>query len=170
MCDRSFFCLFNSNWKVQKKERSHVIRCGLTRQHSSVSADHGLSITSLWNSVLSSYAFLVRSLSLLRRGMHSQKAEAVTFHKGVMEKGDLKSVTSWRYSLNLVERRGSFAWVGTFLPFRYASMDLCCLLSSSSCSNCSILNLPDRTRFFLWWYAFRYLRNIQLHDRIPSWA
>jgi serine/threonine protein phosphatase PrpC len=36
-----------------------------------------------------------------------------------------------------------------FLPSRYASMDLCCFLSSSSCSSCSIRNLPNRSRFIL---------------------
>merc|ERR1712146_251370 len=43
--------------------------------------------------------------------------------------------------------------VGTFIPSRYASMDLCCFLSSSSCSSCSIRNLPNRSRFILRWYA-----------------
>ena len=32
--------------------------------------------------------------------------------------------------------------VGTFLPLRYASLDLCCILCTSICSNRSILDLP----------------------------
>merc|ERR1712228_1170308 len=60
--------------------------------------------------------------------------------------------------------------VGTFLPSRYASMDLCCFLSSSSCSSCSIRNLPNRSRFILRWYASRYLWYFQLHACIPSRA
>merc|ERR1712146_136210 len=60
--------------------------------------------------------------------------------------------------------------MGAFLPSRYASLDLCCFLSSSSCSSCSIHHLPNRSRFFLRWYASRYLWYFQLHACIPSWA
>lgn len=57
-----------------------------------------------------------------------------------------------------------------FINIFDASLDRCCLLCSSSSCNCCIHHLPYRTRFFLWRYAFRYFRNFQLHDRIPSWA
>merc|ERR1711924_140447 len=45
--------------------------------------------------------------------------------------------------------------MGTFLPSRYASMDPCCFLCSSSSCSCSIRNLPNRSRFILRWYAIR---------------
>jgi hypothetical protein len=38
---------------------------------------------------------------------------------------------------------------------------------SSSCI-CGILNIPNRSRFILWRYAFRYFWYIQLHACIPT--
>merc|ERR1712146_101047 len=43
-----------------------------------------------------------------------------------------------------------------------------CILSSSSCSSCSIRNLPNRSRFILRWYASRYLWYFQLHACIQA--
>nr|QOT13870.1 photosystem II protein D1 [Cosmarium obtusatum] len=53
-------------------------------------------------------------------------------------------------------------------PFRYASLDRCCILRSCCSCYCSIPNLPNRTRKLLRRYASRYLWYFQLHDRIPS--
>ena len=67
------------------------------------------------------------------------------------------SVDEWLYNggpYQLVVSTSSLVYAyigrgGAFLPSRYASMDLCSFLCSSSSSSSSIRNLPNRSRFFL---------------------